>query len=350
MTVLTPGKLMGLRRIADETGRFKMLAVDQRPPIESLVANARGADRPDSADVAGLKGALIETLAGYASAVLVDPQYAYPEVIPLLPRDAGLLLTLEDDAFVEGDGGRLSSAIPDWTAAKIAAAGGDGVKVLAWYRPDADAGVREHQQQFVAGIGEECARLDIPFVFELLLYPLPSETGHTTDYVEHPQKRSEHVIESVETFASPRFGVDVFKLESPVAAALVSGPAAVPEGSLRSAFSALDRAAGRPWVMLSAGADPTSFFRILELAYEAGASGYLAGRAIWWDACKSNFPDWDAMRSALRHEAAPYMERINALTDDRATPWHRHRRYGTEGPVPPRAGAEFRVGYMAEEP
>lgn len=31
---LTPGKLWGLRRMADEAGIFKMTAVDQRPPIK----------------------------------------------------------------------------------------------------------------------------------------------------------------------------------------------------------------------------------------------------------------------------------------------------------------------------
>ena len=37
---LSPGKLWGLRRLADAGGRFKMLAVDQRPPIKNLVASA----------------------------------------------------------------------------------------------------------------------------------------------------------------------------------------------------------------------------------------------------------------------------------------------------------------------
>ena len=35
---LTPGKLWGMRRMADENGLFKMTAVDQRPPIKNPIA------------------------------------------------------------------------------------------------------------------------------------------------------------------------------------------------------------------------------------------------------------------------------------------------------------------------
>jgi len=39
---LTPGKLWGLRRMADESGIFKMTAVDQRPPIKGPIAKYHG--------------------------------------------------------------------------------------------------------------------------------------------------------------------------------------------------------------------------------------------------------------------------------------------------------------------
>lgn len=346
MTEISPGKLLGLHRLADEHGRFKMLAVDQRPPIEKLVMAGRNSDEPAFDDVAGVKTALIRSLADNASAVLLDPQYVFPTAVPLLPNRIGLLITLEDDSFEETKSGRLSSPIPDWDVAKIRASGGDAVKVLAWYRPDASERVREHQMEFVKEIGDDCTRHDIPFVFELLLYPFPGEESHTTDYVEDPAKRADHVIESVETFADETFGIDLFKLESPVPTSAVAGPDALEEATLSASFKELDRAAGRPWVMLSAGADPGSFFRILELAFDAGASGYLAGRAIWWDSCKTHFPDWKAMDKALETSSVPYMEDINELTDNRALPWTDHPVFGEEGPRPPDAGADFRRNYL----
>src|SRR5438552_17032364 len=42
--------------------------------------------------------------------------------------------------------------------------------------------------------------------------------GHTADYVESPGKLPALVIESVREFAKPEYGVDLLKLESPLAA------------------------------------------------------------------------------------------------------------------------------------
>ncbi len=338
---MTPGKFQGLRRIADANGRFKMVAVDQRPPIEALVADAGVAPEGLELGVADIKKSLIRNLAPSASAILMDPQYVFPEALGMVPHDKGLLITLEYDKFEETPTGRISSSIPDWTVAKIKAAGGDAVKVLAWYRPDASPDVLDHQKQYVSAIGDECMRNDIPFVFELLVYPLPSESGHTVDYVESPTKKTEHVIESVETFAHKKYGVDLFKLESPVPASALGD-----DGS-QEAFDHLGQAAGRPWVMLSAGASPESFTTILEHAYRSGASGYLAGRAIWWDECKACYPDLQRMDASLADTSVAYMASLNELTDASATPWMAHSVFGGSGPVLDRAGSAFRSSYQS---
>ena len=340
MIEMTPGKYAGMRRLADDAGRFKMLAVDQRPPIETVVRDAGSTDV--RAGVTAIKEALVETLAPEASAVLVDPQYLFPAILPSLPRSAGVAVTLEYDRFEETPGGRRSSVIPDWSVAQIRTAGGDAVKLLAWYRPDASPDIRDQQQSFVAEVGAACRRFDIPFVFELLLYPMPDESGHTTDYVEMPEKRADHVVESVETFADDRFGVDLFKLEAPVSRAALQ---ADDDGELARRFGELDRASGRPWVMLSAGVDAESFRKILEHAYGAGASGYLAGRAIWWDACSGCYPDLSAMSRALSSDAVSYMRSINELTDRSATPWTDHPRFEPYGPRLATPGDEFRRNY-----
>ena len=331
--------------MADSAGRFKMLAVDQRPPIESLVRDARGTDQADFDDVRSVKQMLIDELAEEATAVLVDPQYLFPAVNDSVPSDAGLLITLEYDHFEETPQGRRSQAIPDWTVGKIKMAGGDAVKLLAWYRPDAGPDVLEHQQAFVADVGRRCSQNDIPFVFELLVYPMPDDDGQTLDYVEHPAKRSEHVVESVETFADSQFMVDVFKLETPVPGASLADAHRDDPERIGRAFTELDRAAGRPWVILSAGTNPATFTQIASLAYEAGASGYLAGRAIWWDSCVRNFPDTESMVSGLRQTAVPYMRQLNSLTDRLARPWFEHPTYGSAGPVAPDVGEEFRRSY-----
>jgi tagatose 1,6-diphosphate aldolase len=218
MTELSPGKLWGMRRMADAGGRFKMVAVDQRPPIKNPIKEKRGTPEAPYEDVAGFKLMLVEELQADASAMLLDPHFALPGGMTLLSPAKGLIVTLEDSIFRETEGGRLSSEIDEWSVEKIKRCGGDAVKVLAWYRPDADKAVCQAQQDFTARIGEACARYDIPYVFELLVYPLPGEANQTTQYIEMADKKSDLVLESVRVFADPKFGVDVFKVESPVPA------------------------------------------------------------------------------------------------------------------------------------
>lgn len=322
---LTPGKLWGLRRMADENGIFKMTAVDQRPPIKQPIAAHLGVDQAPWDEVARFKALLVETLQAQSTAMLLDPHYAIPRAFDMLSPAKGMIVTLEDSLFDETPGGRLSSDIDHWSVEKIKRMGGDAVKVLAWYRPDADAAVNRAQQDYVKRIGEECARCDIPFLFELLVYPLEKDAHQTRDYVEMRGKNADHVLASVEEFAKADYGVDVFKLESPVSASEADGSAEV-----QALFDEMGRLAGRPWVMLSAGAGKPEFRRVLEHAFAAGASGYLAGRAIWLDAFNA-YPDWDAIRAGLEGGAADYMADIAALADAKGSNWAAHPCYGAHG-------------------
>ena len=342
--ILSAGKYWGMKRMADANGRFKMTAVDQRPPIKNLIRERRGTQEAPWEDVAGFKELLIRELQAESSAMLLDPHFAYPRGVTLLNPSIGMILTLEDSIFRETPGGRLSAEIDDWSVEKIKRAGGDAVKVLTWYRPDADSAVCRAQQDFTARIGEACARYDIPFVFELLVYPLARDAEQTREYVEMKTKRPELVLESVATFADPHFGVDLFKLESPIAAADVPPPGSAGSAEAQRSFDELGRAAGRPWVMLSAGAGMNEFRHVLAYAYRAGACGYLAGRAIWLKAFQA-FPDWDAIRSGLQGEAVDYMRGLNRLTDAEASPWHQHACYGEAGARVLPADAGFRHAY-----
>ncbi len=48
----------------------------------------------------------------------------------------------------------------------------------------------------------------------------------------------------------------------------------------------LDQASRLPWVLLSAGVDFESFRIQVEIACKAGASGFLAGRALWQEGAR----------------------------------------------------------------
>ncbi len=336
---LTPGKLWGMRRMSSERGIFKMTAVDQRPPIKNPIAQYHGVENAPWEEVAKFKSMLVKTLQNESTAMLLDPHYAIPYGLDYLSPKKGLIVTLEDSIFNDSDEGRVSSDIDDWSVAKIKRMGGDAVKVLAWYRPDTGKTVLQAQQNYVKRIGDECARFDIPFLFELLVYPLPNDAYQTKDYIEMKAKKSDHVLESVSEFAKPDYGVDVFKLESPVNASDADGSSEV-----QSVFDEMGKIAGRPWVMLSAGAGKTEFRNVLKHAFSAGASGFLAGRAIWLEAFNA-YPDWSRIQSELELDSVDYMSEICALADQYAQDWTQHACYEDSGAVFSPANASFRHNY-----
>lgn len=317
MKKFSPGKYYSLKRLSDASGHFKMVATDQRPSIMNLIAQKKGVSSYE--DVASFKTLLVQTLQGISSAILVDPIWGYPNVYEQLNATKGLILTLEQHQFKETLKGRCSSNIEHWSVEKIKSIGADAVKVLAWYRTDADAEVCQHQQDYVQAIGEACKKYDIAFLFELLVYPLKNDEHQTKEYIEQKGKNAQHVIESVKTFSNPKFGVDIFKLESPVHTKDL--PKNDPR--IQALFNELGKASPVPWVMLSAGATQKDFKTVLEYAYKAGASGYLAGRAIWIEAAQ-HFPNMHAMKKALENKACDYMHELNRLTNQEATSWLQH--------------------------
>ena len=54
------------------------------------------------------------------------------------------------------------------------------------------------------------------------------------------------------------------------------------------------------------------FEHALVYACRAGASGFLAGRAVWWSALQA-YPDATAVRAALQHSAVPYLGQLRDI-------------------------------------
>ena len=318
MVSLSAGKLWGMRRLADPAGRLKMIAIDQRTPLMQPIAQKRGVAEAAYEDIAAVKAALARHLSPHATAMLMDPNYAYPRCAGEMSASTGLCLSLEHHITQDTERGRLSTTIPSWSVRQIRRIGGDAVKLLVWYRPDADASVREHQHAFVRRIGQECREHDIVLLLELLVYALP---GDAAGFVAANRPRL--VLDSMRDFADPKFGVDVYKLEPPAALRDVPDPDGPHAGAVQRTYDELGALATRPWVLLSAAAGPADFQRSLTYAYRAGASGYLCGRAIWQGAFES-FPDLAAMEQELASESVQYVQTINTLTERLAAPWHRH--------------------------
>jgi tagatose 1,6-diphosphate aldolase len=86
----------------------------------------------------------------------------------------------------------------------------------------------------------------------------------------------------------------------------------------RSACAAVSEVASVPWVLLSAGVDFETFADQTRVACQQGASGYLAGRAIWKE-CVVMSPQERA--KFLATTARERVEQLNAIADQYARPW-----------------------------
>ena len=307
------GKLIHIKKLCNDQGHLQMLAIDQRPPIFNLIREKKKAYTYK--DVVDFKKQISLNLSQHSTAILMDPVYSVPSLVPS-SKSKGLIVTLEDHNFIEKGKGRDSKNIKNWTVEKIKRIGGDAVKVLAWYRPDADQKSIKHQKKYIETIGKQCERYDIPFLLELLVYPFKNEIGYSKDYKEQLDKNQNHVIDSVKEFSKTKYKVDIFKLESPVDSDKLQNGKFTK--TTEDAFIQLSKVTRNiPWVMLSSGMSKRSFLNCLKLAYKNGASGYLAGRTIWLDAFR-DYPNYKKITTKLNKESVSYVKKLNKLTKKNA--------------------------------
>lgn len=307
----TPAKARALARIGDGAMRFGTLAIDQRPPIMNLVAKALGQD-PEAvaAEVMEVKGLLAETLARAVTGILIDPHYAFPAAMPSLPRETGLMLTLEHHRFTTTpDGWRKSSVIPGWSVEQAVQMGADGLKLLAWHRPDAPDEINQHQLDFVQQVGEACRKADRLFIFEVLPYPIPGE-----DTATYNAKLREMSLQIAQAYADPTLHIDLYKLAIPGAAELVKewGGTAYTLDQLEADMRQYTQMLPSPWLLLSGGVNTDQFVEVFERAVAAGSRGYLAGRAVWQRPLR-HYPNMQTTRAALLEEGLEAIDRLNEI-------------------------------------
>ena len=330
--LIPAGKLWSLRRLSNRRGFFTMIAVDHRSCLERIVGDRRAQLPGDPRlaptaweDMGRIKRALIEEFFGPASALLLDPECAYPLAIQSADPAKGLLVALEQATWEEASGGRKTLPYPGWSAETIRRIGADGVKLSLWFRPEAAPGVLAHQRALVERVGRDCRQCDFAFVLEPLIYPLGGlQAGGTVSdaYLDAPGRRAELVLAAVEEFQQERYGVDIMQVETPIAADAITNPDDGSDASrdAQALFDRIDRLLDRPWVMRSGGAAPEGFRRILTYAFRSGASGYLAGRSFWGPAVQE-FPDWERLRWRVRQEGLSLVQTVGEALELYARPW-----------------------------
>src|SRR2546427_5289033 len=71
---ISVGKLRGLQQISDPTGRFTMIAMDQRGSLQKML-HPESPKAATYAEMEAVKLGVTEALAPHASGYLLDPEY-----------------------------------------------------------------------------------------------------------------------------------------------------------------------------------------------------------------------------------------------------------------------------------
>ena len=153
--------------------------------------------------------------------------------------------------------------------AKLKQAGFNGAKLLIIFHPDApDA---QAKIDIVDSIAEQCAQAQVPFFLEPVVFSLDPNRPLSN------AERRQCVVDNARFFTQR--GVDILKMEFPL-----DCNAEPDETIWVAAVQELDAACTVPWTLLSAGVGFDIFLQQAKVACAGGASGVVAGRAIWGDA------------------------------------------------------------------
>jgi len=314
MKELTIGKIRGLQQIANRDGVLTMCAMDHRGSMLSMI-NKENPGSVSYEEMVKRKLELCSSLAKYASAVLLDPIYGAPQCLSrgVLPKATGLLVSIEASGYSGDKRHRVTELLRDWGVEKIKRMGASAVKILVYYRPDLTEVARK-QLDTISLVAQDCIKYDIPFLVEPVSYAIGNEVNNPERFAE---AKPELVIRTArEVTVLP---IDVLKAEFPADLRYLTD-----KGKLLELCRRLNAASRIPWVILSAGVDFEIFYQQVEIASQAGASGFLGGRAIWQEAM--NMTD---TRERVRFLKTAGVDRLKKLVDvasKYAVPWY--KKYG----------------------
>ena len=286
-----------LTALARPSGALAMVAVDQREALRGMFAAHQSTPVLDS-QLTQFKVDVARELSPYASALLVDQEFGIDAIIDqkVLKNSCGLIAAA--DLLVGPPGGAATDTAidPDVDPIRMRDIGSVGLKFLILWRNDESPDMRA---QLVQDFNKLCKISGLPSIIEIIVKP-PRDTTKRFN-------REEEIIIAAREAAT--WKPDLYKAEVPFHG----------EGNLNLVMKNADRiseAIGSPWVVLSNGVKQPFFADAVKACAMGGASGFLAGRAVWADIVSS--PD---IPKALREISIPRLEQLTEIVDTHAKPW-----------------------------
>lgn len=276
--------------LARPSGAFAMLALDQRESLRTMLG---AAGRPsDDRALTDFKVAAARALAASASAVLIDVDYGLAAVGEAGAIPPGCALIVAADRLTQTPGGPVEwTDVDDAVLADDEVAGvADAYKLLVIVRPGEASARARVVGAFVAG----CRVRERPAIVEGIVR---GPNGTAIGARDH----ADRVIGAAVELAS--LGADLYKAEIPT---LGAGD----DDAIQAAAERLTAAIPCPWVVLSNGTPAERFDTAMLAACRGGASGFLAGRAIWSASIAAPEPE-----AHLEMVAAPRLAALGTAVD-----------------------------------
>jgi tagatose-1,6-bisphosphate aldolase len=301
---LSIGKLRSLQQCTSKRFTFTCLALDHRQNLRRSL-NPADPGLVSGADLTRFKLEVTSSLAGTATAVLLDPEFSAAQAIAAgaLPSCTPFVVAVESTGYGGEPTARQSQILPGWSVEKAKRMGASMIKLLVYYHPDSSSA--GEIEAFVQQVADECSRNDIGLMLEPLSYSLFADKK-----LPSGEKRCV-VTETARRLTVP--GVDVLKSEFPLDIVADSL-----ESEWVKACNEISSASRAPWILLSAAVDYDTYLRQVRVACQAGTSGIAVGRAVWQEAVGLTGP---ARMAYLRDIARPRLETLTQMCSELARPW-----------------------------
>jgi len=274
-----------LSALARPSGAFAMLAIDQRESMRAMFAEKQAEPVTDS-QLTDFKVNALKALTPYASAVLIDQQFAWRRAIDekVVAPSCGIIAAA-DRFYASGDEIVADVEIDETVVPEIVRQeGGAALKLLVVWRPDESP---EKRIAMVDDFVARCRKANLISIIEPV--SRKSRDGRPWDV-------KEGILAAARELGSR--GADLYKAEVPLYG---NGT----EGEVRRQCAELTRIISSPWVVLSSGVAPDEFPRAVEWACKEGARGFLAGRAIWRGVIGQK-----DIQKALQDDGVPRLQRL----------------------------------------
>jgi tagatose 1,6-diphosphate aldolase len=241
-----------LSALADSNGIFQILAFDHRGSFKKMMQKSSEAEVTDE-QATDLKEKIIKALSDKFTGVLIDQDYGLP-AYKKLGLSEPFLLPTEKTGYTDEAGERITELM--YTGESIVNDGATAMKILIYANKNVPSWEKQLETSGKALM--DAHDHDLPFFLEFVLYS--TETNPSSD-----------INETLKDTIAKGVVPDVWKIPYP--------------GSADKSKETTSVVGEVPWVLLTGGTTFDEFLEQYKLAYGAGAKGFVAGRALWQEAC-----------------------------------------------------------------